>query len=211
MIQGIRPVVKLSNDLEMEIVEKAADDLIWLEEYEKACESHAVNGKVLMNTTYKDGMLYRKGKIWLPRDKALKKMVFKNEHDTMFASHMGMDKTLEMINRNFYWPRMAEEIEDYVRSCEDRQRNKASCHKRHGTLHPLQLSYSPWDSISMDFITHLPVSEDCSTVWVIVDRYTKMAYFVPVKNAQKLAVGYAKLFLMNVWKLHGLANNIISD
>ena len=52
MIQGIRPVVKLSKDLEMEIVKKAADDLIWQEEYEKAHESHAVNGEVLVDTTY---------------------------------------------------------------------------------------------------------------------------------------------------------------
>ena len=55
----------------MEIVEKAADDLIWQEEYEKVHESHAVNGEVGADTKYKDGMLYRKGKIWLPRDKAL--------------------------------------------------------------------------------------------------------------------------------------------
>ena len=51
----------------MEIVEKAADDLIWQEEYEKARESHAIKGKVLADTTHKDGMLYHKGKIWLPR------------------------------------------------------------------------------------------------------------------------------------------------
>ena len=121
----------------MEIVQKAADDLILQEEYEKARESHAVNGEVLAATTYKDGILYRKGKIWLPRDKALKKMVFENEHDTMVAGHMGMDKTLEIINRNFLWPRMGEDIEDYVRSCDDYPRNKASCHKTHGTLHPL--------------------------------------------------------------------------
>ena len=49
----------------MEIVEKAADDLIWQEEYEKAHESHTVNGKVLADTTYKDSMRYHKGKIWL--------------------------------------------------------------------------------------------------------------------------------------------------
>ena len=112
MIQGIHPVVKLCKDLEMEIFEKAADDLIWQEEYEKAHESHAVNGKVLADTTYKDGMLYRKGGICLPRDAALKKMVFENEHDTMVAGHMGMDKTLEMVNHNFYLARMAEDIED---------------------------------------------------------------------------------------------------
>ena len=106
---------------------------------------------------------------------------------------------------------MAEDIEDYVRSCDDYQRNKASRHKRHGTLHPLELSYSPWDSISMDFITHLPVSEDCSTVWVIVDRSTKMAHFVHVKNAQKTAEGCAKPFLANGWKLYGRLSDIVSD
>ena len=86
----------------MKIVKKAADDLIWQEEYEKAHESHAVNGELLTHTTYKDGMLYRKGKIWLSRDEAQKKMVFENVYDTMVAGHMGMDKTLEMISRNFY-------------------------------------------------------------------------------------------------------------
>ena len=51
----------------------------------------------------------------------------------------------------------------------------------------------------MDFIKHLPVSEDCSTVWVIVDRYTKMAYFIPIENVQKTAEGCAKL----VWQMFG--------
>ena len=63
----------------------------------------------------------------------------------------------------------------------------------------------------MDFITHLPVSEDCYKVLVTVDCYTKMAHFVPVKNAQMAAVGCAKLFLVNVWKLHGLPSDIVSD
>ena len=56
-------------------------------------------------------------------------MVFENEYDTMVAGYMSMDKTLEMINRNFYWPRMAKDIQDYIGSCDDCQRNKASrCH-----------------------------------------------------------------------------------
>ena len=57
----------------------------------------------------------------------------------------------------------------------------------------------------------LPKSDGCSTVWVIVDRFTKMAHFVPVKDGQKTAEGCAKLFLENIWKLHGLPSSIISD
>jgi hypothetical protein len=210
-IQGLRPVVKLSKDVEQEIVEKAGDDLIWQEQYEKAKEDGAVEGEVLADVTHGGGMLYRKGKIWIPRDPALKKLIFESEHDSRVAGHMGMDKTVELIGRNFYWPGMAEEIEDFVRSCDDCQRNKASRHKRHGTLHPLELSYAPWDSISMDFITHLPVSDSCTSIWVIVDRFTKMAHFIPIVDKEKTAEGCAKLFLANVWKLHGLPSDIVSD
>ena len=70
------------------------------------------------------------------------------EHDSQVVGHMGMDKTIEMVYRNFYWPEMAQDIEDYIRSCEDCQKNNAPRHKRHGTLHPLELSDAPWDSIS---------------------------------------------------------------
>ena len=63
----------------------------------------------------------------------------------------------------------------------------------------------------IDFITHLPVCEDYSTVWVLVDRFTKVAHFVPVKNAQKTSKGCAKRFLVNVWKLHVLPHDIVSD
>ena len=66
-------------------------------------------------------------------------------------------------------------------------------------LHPLELFYSPWDSISMDFITNLPVSEDGSTVWAIVDRQTIMAHIIAMKNAQKTPEGCANLFLANLW------------
>ena len=124
---------------------------------------------------------------------------------------MGMDKTLEMIRRNFDWPRMTKDIGDYVYSCDDCQRNKVSPYKRHGTLHPLRLSYFPWDSISMDFISQLPVSEGCTTIWIGVDHFTKMVHFIPIKEKPKTADGCGKLFLLNISRLHGLPRDIVSD
>ena len=104
------------------------------------------------------------------------------KYDNQVAGPMGMDKTIEMVDQNFYWLKMGKDIEDYVRSCEDCQKNKAPHHKRHGILHPLEFSYAPRDSISMDFIMQLPKSGGCSTVWVIVDRCTKMVHFIPIKD-----------------------------
>src|SRR5258706_4223304 len=208
---GLRPVVKMSRWLEEEIVTKAADDLIWQGLYEEANEKGALEGKVAELITYKDGMQYRKGRIWVPADPSLRKKIMESEHDSRVAGHMGMDKTVELIDRNFYWPGMAADIEDFVRSCDDCQKNKAPPHKRHGMLHPLELPYSPWDSISMDFIMQLPKADGCSTVWVIVDCFTKMAHFIPILDGQKTAEGCAKIFLANVWKLHGLPSDIVSD
>ena len=134
-----------------------------------------------------------------------------SEHDSRVAGHMGIDKTMKLVDRNFYSQEMAKDIEDYVRSCEDCERNKASRHKRHGALHPLELCYAPWDAIFMDFITQLPQSDGCSTVGVIVDRFTKMAHFVYLKDGEKTAEGCTKLFLEDIWKLHGLPSSIFSD
>ena len=59
---------------------------------------------------------------------------------------------------------MAKDIEDYVRSCKDCLKNKASRHQRNCALYPLELSYAPFDAISMDIITQLPKSDGCLTV-----------------------------------------------
>ena len=75
----------------------------------------------------------------------------------------------------------------------------------------IELSYAPWDALSTHFIEQLPKSDSCSTVWVIVDCFSKMTHFVPIKDGQKTAKGYAKLFLENIWKLHRLPSSIISD
>ena len=94
--------------------------------YDKAAEDGALEGCITALVTYKDGMLFRKGKVWIPSDPSLRKLIMESEHDSRVAGHVGMDKTMELDDRNFYWPEMAKDIEDYVRSCEDCLKNKAS-------------------------------------------------------------------------------------
>ena len=127
-------MVKISKWLEEEIVSKAKSDSIWQELYDKAAEDGAHEVRITALVTYKDGILFRKGKVWIPSDPSLRKLIMESEHDSRVAGHMGMDKTMEIVDRNFYWPEMANNIEDYVRSCEDCQKNKASRHKRQGAL-----------------------------------------------------------------------------
>jgi len=63
----------------------------------------------------------------------------------------------------------------------------------------------------MDFITDLPLSNGHDSIWVIVDRFTKMAHLVPLKSDAKKAPDLARIFLREVWQLHGLPSTIVSD
>jgi transposase InsO family protein len=141
----------------------------------------------------------------------MRKVVIKGDHDSKMAGHFGQDKTLELIRRNFFWPGMDAWIKEWVGACHVCQKNKSPRHTRFGLLQPLETPYSPWRSISMDFITDLPLSDGCSSIWVIVDRFTKMAHFIPLKSDKKKTVDLAKIFLRDIWRLHGLPESIVSD
>jgi len=104
---------------------------------------------------------------------------------------------------------MNERIIDFVRSCLECQQNKASWHPPYGLPSTLELLYAPWQSIAMDFITELPISEQCDELWVIIDRFTKMAHFIPLRK--KTAADLAVTFIKEVWKHHGLPTDIVSD
>jgi len=159
----------------------------------------------------KDRCVYRKGMLWIPNDRNLIRQILESEHDTKVAGHMGQDKTIELIRRNFWWPRMNEQITDFVRSCLQCQKNKAARHQPYGLLTPMELPYAPWQSIAMDFITDLPLSEQCDQLWVVVDRFTKMSHFIPLPKEGKSASDLARTFAREVWRHHGLPADIISD
>ena len=63
----------------------------------------------------------------------------------------------------------------------------------------------------MDFITDLPASEGHTEIWVVIDRFTKMAHFIPLQKERKKAPDLAKIFVKEVWRLHGVPKSIISD
>jgi len=104
---------------------------------------------------------------------------------------------------------MNERIIDFIRSCPECQQNKATQHPPYALTSPLELLYVPGQSIVMDFITELPVLEGCDQLWIIIDRFTKMAHFIPLR--EKTAVDLAVAFAKEVWMHHGLPIDIVSD
>ena len=98
---------------------------------------------------------------------------------------------------------------NYVKTCVSCQRNKTGHHAKYGTLKPLDIPYSPSTHITIDFIIDLSDVKGYTGIWVIMDRFSKMAHFIPLKKAT--APQLADTFVKEVWRLHSLPTSIISD
>jgi hypothetical protein len=106
---------------------------------------------------------------------------------------------------------MKADIVRFVAHCDTCQRIKAEHQKPTGLLQPLPIPVWKWDEIGMDFVVGLPKTrKGHDSIWVIVDRLTKVAHFLPVRTTyggEKLA----KLYIENIVKLHGVPSRIVSD
>jgi len=199
-------VVKFDKHMYQDVILSGQDDEDWLKAYDRVLE-----GKADADVTLEDEVLWYKGRLWVPDSVDLRKMILQEEHDSKVAGHMGQEKMIELVRRNFFWPQMDQWIEDYVRSCPECQKNKAARHALYGLLQPLELAYRPWDEVSMDFIVDLPISNGCSSIWVVVDGFTKMSHFIPLKDREKKAPDLVRIFLKAIWRHHGIPSTITSD
>jgi hypothetical protein len=146
----------------------------------------------------------------VPNDPELRRRITSQHHDTRVAGHPGRWKTLELISRNYWWPQMSRYIGQYVKTCDPCLRTKIQRRRPTGELHPLPTPENRWDVISVDFIVELPDSHGYDAVMNVVDSVGKRAHFIPT-NTTITALGAARLFLHNVWKLHGLPRRVVSD
>jgi len=157
-----------------------------------------------------DGIMYKEGKVYVPKDEKLRAEIIRLHHDTPIGGHGRQWKTVELVTCNFWWPGITKEVKRYVEGYDTCQHNKNHTEQLAGKLMPNSIPEKPWIHISADFITKLPLAQGYDSVPVVVDRLTKMVYFIPTTEKTS-AEGLARLFRDNVWKLHRLPESIISD
>src|SRR5438045_3552669 len=105
---------------------------------------------------------------------------------------------------------MKKDIAEYVTCCDICQRVKVEHQRLAGLLQPLPIPVWKWDEISMDFIVGLPRTQrENDSIWVIVDRLTKVAHFIPVKTIYRKDK-YAQLYVDQILRLHGVPSSIMS-
>lgn len=147
----------------------------------------------------------------VPHDPDLKTRILREAHDAPYSGHCGMARTLRAVSRLFWWPRMREEVIDYVKTCLSCQRNKALTRAPAGLLLPLDKPNIPWAQIGTDFITDLPkTTHGHDAIIVFVDHCTKMVHFVPTTK-ECSAEDFARTFVQHVFRLHGLPQRMLSD
>ncbi|XP_051133023.1 uncharacterized protein LOC127252761, partial [Andrographis paniculata] len=155
-----------------------------------------------------EGYLLRENKLCVPKC-SLRELLIWESHSGGLMGHFGRNKTLNLLQEHFFWPRMKAEVEAAIRRCTTCLSSKSTVHP-HGLYTPLPIPESPWIDISMDFILGLPRSRSGKdSIFVVVDRFSKMAHFIPCTKTTD-ASHVASLFFKEVLRLHGVPRSIVS-
>jgi transposase InsO family protein len=159
-------------------------------------------------------LLRHKGKLYVPPEPALREELMKVHHDDALAGHFGAKKTVELLTRKYYWDSIIQDTQVYVKTCDTCQHVQVPRHRPYGELQSLPQPQGPWKEVTMDFITGLPPSRRGDGVYdailVVVDRYTKMARYIP--TTKKLdASDLADLFFQEVIRFFGVPDGIVTD
>ncbi|GJX29960.1 putative reverse transcriptase domain-containing protein [Tanacetum coccineum] len=132
-------------------------------------------------------------------------------HTTKYFVHLGEDKMYYDLRDLYWWPRMKKDIAMYVSKCLTCSKVKAEHQKPSGLLQQPEIPEWKWENITMDFITKLPrTSSGHDSIWVIVDRLTKSAHFLAVREDYKTEK-LARLYINEIVARHGVPVSIISD
>jgi RNase H-like domain found in reverse transcriptase/Integrase zinc binding domain/Chromo (CHRromatin Organisation MOdifier) domain len=159
--------------------------------------------------TTMDGLLLFKDAIYLPSEE-LQVEAFLQCHSSPAAGHFGVSKTVELLSREYWFPKMRSKVRKFIGHCDTCRRAKPVRHSPFGLLQPLPVPSERWTDISMDFITDLPLSQGYDCLLVFKDRLTKMAHLVPTLKSAS-AEDVAQLYLSHIFRLHGLPLSIVSD
>ncbi|KAD6118884.1 hypothetical protein E3N88_10155 [Mikania micrantha] len=154
---------------------------------------------------------YHLGKANVVADTLSRNLVLDKAHKSCYSIHPGSDKMYKDLKEFYLCPNMKREIAKYVGKCLSYSRVKAEDQKPSGLLQQPEIPEWKWECMAMDFITKLTrTSSGYDTIWVIVDRLTKSAHFLPIKETDKTKK-LAKLYLKVIVSRHGIPVSIISN
>ncbi|GKC63648.1 putative reverse transcriptase domain-containing protein [Tanacetum coccineum] len=158
-----------------------------------------------------DGEIYFFDRIWIPSVGGIRKLIMDEAHTSRYSVHPGADKMYYDLRDLYWWPGMKRDIAEYVSKCLTCSKIKAEHQKPSGLLHQPEIPEWKWEKITMDLVTKLPKSSSgYDAIWVIVDRLTKSAHFLPIREDYKTEK-LARIYINEIVARHGVPVSIISD
>jgi hypothetical protein len=160
--------------------------------------------------TDEEGTLWFRNYLCVLKGEA-REIMLDEAHKSAYSIHLGTTKIYLDLKATYWWRGMKKEIAQYVARCDTCQRTKAEHQKPAGLLQPLPVPKWKWEEIGMDFVIGLPWTQKGNdSIWVIIDRLTKVAHFIPVKTTFRGAT-LAQIYLKEIVRLHGIPRKIVSD
>nr|GEW96335.1 putative reverse transcriptase domain-containing protein [Tanacetum cinerariifolium] len=158
-----------------------------------------------------NGALYYMDRIWVPLKSDLRTLIMDKAHKSKHSVHPGADKMYYDFRDMYWWPGMKKDVALYVSKCLTCLKVKAKHQRPFGLLQQPEIPEWKWDRIYMDFVMKLPrTSGGHDSIWVIVDRLTKSAHFLPMRKDFKKD-GLSRLYLNEIVARHGVPISIIFD
>jgi hypothetical protein len=159
------------------------------------------------------GIRYKDSRQVVTGNMEAKRHLIQSHHDTPIHGHPGISKMIQLVERLYWWPRMRIDITKYVKGCADCQRHKVNTRPTKAPLQPIypKPEAMPFETIALDFIVKLPISQGFDSILTITDQgCTKAAIFIPC-NKDIMAEETAALYIKHVFAHFGLPTKVISD
>jgi hypothetical protein len=157
------------------------------------------------------------GTLWLGKQicvhnlKPIKESILREAHDLAYSIHPGSTKMYKDLKTHYWWYGMKRDIAEYISLCDTCQWVKVEHQRPARLLQPLKIPEWKWEEIGMDFIVGLPCTQaGYDSIWVIVDRLTNVAHFIPVKTTY-LGAKLGELYMSRIMCLHSVPKKIVSD
>ncbi len=156
-----------------------------------------------------DDVLFRKDLLWISEKMHTK--LLKKIHDQSFISHSNNQRTINLVQRFYYWSDHWATIKCYIWNCHVCQQSKTSRNSINELLHSFLISQKRWKDIVMNFITELSLSKDYNIICTIICHFIKKRHYV-LYHWEDNDISVEEMIwimLWNAYQLHDLSNSIV--
>nr|GEU92041.1 putative reverse transcriptase domain-containing protein [Tanacetum cinerariifolium] len=197
--------ITIHSGLKTKILEaqgEASKDLKALAEWLKGLETHFERQD--------NGGVYFFDRIWIPSVGSVRKLIMDEAHTSRYSIHPGADKLYYDMKDLYWWPSMKRDIAEYISRCLTCSKIKAEHQKPSGLLQQPEIHEWKWEKITMELVTKLPRSSGgYDAIWIVVDRLTKSAHLLPIREDYKTKK-LTRIYINKIVARHGVPVSIIS-